>query len=347
MNGTSPTRPTKKLRAWSMLGNLGRVPTEYEVGSHDLNPSTRRNRESPLELNPSSPVNTWFTTYRDRSEVQADDWQKFRDPDEMTYRKYVTVQEEEEAFLNGAMDEYSDAGHDARLGADWIGYLAAAFVPTRYLTHGIQMVQMYIAGMAPSSYITYCASFAAGDLLRRGSLAAYRTRQMQIACPSVAALAEGRRTWETRPEWQGLRKLVERSFVAYDWAEAFVVSNTVIRPLVDEMLVERLGAIARANGDELTWMLLKNLSKDSERAMRWTEALAKYAVAQNPANRVAFERWHAEWSERASDAVRGLAELLGSDPAGSADRASLEKAGFEAIARTRAAFGGSDARPAA
>ena len=87
---------TRKLRTWSRFGQLRRVPSEYEIVTHDTNYTTRKERTSALEVNPTSPVNMWYLTYRDRSPLTAEDWHGFRDPDELTYRKYVTMQDEQE-----------------------------------------------------------------------------------------------------------------------------------------------------------------------------------------------------------------------------------------------------------
>lgn len=304
----------KRLRTWSSLGNVRRMPSEYEIGSHDLNPSTRNGRSAALEINPSTPVNLWFMTYRDKSPLQVEDWHQFRDPDEMMYRKYVSMQEEEEAFINGALDEYSEAEHDRQVSDRWTTAMGTFFVPTRFLIHGLQMCQMYIAGMAPSSYITYVSSFSAGDLLRRGSLVAYRTKQMELARPELELIRQARRTWVDHPNWQPARRLIEQALIAYDWAESFAALNLVIRPALEELLVDRLAQLARDNGDELTWLLLMNLSKDSERAMRWSAALSKFAIDKRPENQAVLKRWVDQWRPRVELAVQGIAEMFATLP---------------------------------
>ncbi len=94
-------RPPRRLKTWSSLGQLGRIPSEYEVVTHALNYTTRPNRTSALESNPTTAANMWYLTYRDKSPLQADDWLGFRDPDELTYRTYVTMQDEQETVVEG------------------------------------------------------------------------------------------------------------------------------------------------------------------------------------------------------------------------------------------------------
>src|SRR4029077_19009440 len=118
--GLTGLPPARRLNTSSSLGQLGRIPSEYEVVTHALNYTTRPNRTSALESNPTTAANMWYLTYRDKSPLQADDWLGFRDPDELTYRAYVTMQDEQETIVEGVLDEYGPAGHDATLPGPWV-----------------------------------------------------------------------------------------------------------------------------------------------------------------------------------------------------------------------------------
>jgi toluene monooxygenase system protein E len=301
---------TRRLRTWSAFGELGRVPSDYEIVTHGLNYTFRKGRAAALESNPTTPMNMWFLTYRDRSPLQADDWDGFRDPDELTYRKYVTLQDEQETVTEGILDEFAGVDHDARLSPEWVQVLATVFTPMRYPTHGLQMCQAYLGLMAPSSYIQTASVFAAADLLRRVSLVAYRARQLQIAHAGAGFVTMERRIWETDADWQPARRAVEQALVAYDWAECLTAVNLVLRPTLEELLLRQLSLVADANGDQLTWLLLSNLAADSDRAARWTAALARYAVAARPENAAVFQRWVDRWVPRADEAAAGIARML-------------------------------------
>jgi toluene monooxygenase system protein E len=290
------------------------VPSEYEILTHDLNYTMREGRVAALESNPTTPANMWFLTYRDRSPLQADDWNGFRDPDELTYRKYVTLQDEQETVVEGILDEYAKVDHDARLEPSWLKVLATVFTPMRYPTHALQMTQAYLGGFAPSSYITNAASFAAADLLRRVSLIAYRTRQLRLAHPEVGFATGEREIWEGHPGWQPARKALEAALIAYDWGECLSAVNLVLRPTLDEVLLRQLGLVADANGDQLTWLLLGNLALDSDRNARWSAALARYAIGRRRENAAVLRRWIERWAPRADAAAAGLARMLAELP---------------------------------
>jgi toluene monooxygenase system protein E len=303
-------RARRRPRTWSAFGELGRIPSEYEIVTHDTNYTLRKGRTAALEQNPSAPANLWFLTYRDRSPLQVPDWNGFRDPDQVTYRTYVTLQDEQETVVRGILDEYSEAGHDAGLSTDWLETLALLFTAARRPAHAVQLCHSYVGQMAPSSYISNCAAFAAADMLRRVSLLAYRTRELQRAQPAVGFGTADRVRWETHPAWQAARRALEQALVAYDWGESFVAVNLVLRPALDDVLLGRLGDAARTSGDDLTWLLLANLEVDAARCRRWSIALADYAIAERPENAAVIERWTGRWRPRAEAAAQGLLQVL-------------------------------------
>jgi toluene monooxygenase system protein E len=301
---------TSRRRTWSDFGDVRRMPSEYEIVTHNSNWTLRKGRASALEASPSSPANLWFLTYRDRSPLHVEDWNDFRDPDEITYRRYVTTQDEQETIVGSLLEKYADAGHDKALSPAWRTCLAKLFAPTRYSSHAMQMAYAYLAHMAPSSYVSNCAAFAMADMLRRVSLTAYRTRELERTWPADGFGVAERTIWETEPSWQGARKALELSLIAYDWAECFSATNLVLRPSIEDVLIRQLGELARRNDDEQTWLLLSNLSLDSERCDRWSAALARFAIVGRSENRDVFRGWIAKWVPRADAAVADLANLM-------------------------------------
>jgi toluene monooxygenase system protein E len=321
---------TARRRTWSGLGDVRKMPSEYEIVTHDTNYTARKNRDAALEQNPSSPANLWFLTYRDRSPLRVDDWLGFRDPDEVTYRAYVTAQSRQETVVAGILERYAAADHDRSLATAWRATLAALFSPLRFPLHGLQMSTAYVGQMAPSSYITNCAAFAAADLLRHVSLVAYRTRELQRAFPDAGFGGNDRARWEGEAAWQGARKAVELALTSYDWAESFTAVNLVLRPTLDDIWLRQLSEVARDNGDDETWLLLSNLHLDALRSRRWSAALAKYAIERRPENASVLERWVGIWAPRADEAAGNLALILATLPARSRSEVETQRAARKA-----------------
>ena len=65
-------------------------------------------------------MNEFYKRHVSESPLQHTDWEGFRDPDEMIYRVYTRIQDQQEQYVDGLLDEHNEIGHDA----DALGGLA-------------------------------------------------------------------------------------------------------------------------------------------------------------------------------------------------------------------------------
>ena len=224
---TVPKRPAAR-KTYSRLVRGRRMPTEYELVSTDLH----YNHPFGFELPEGNAVVDWYYRYREGSALRAD-WERFADPRATTYRGYTELQDRKEDVVDGLLRE-ADDDRGRKPAEEWLRFLDRWYAPLRFPVHGLQMLAAYIGQMAPSSRITNCAAFQGADELRRVQRIAYRSAQF-AARQNAPGAAEHRRQWEEAREFQPLRELVERALIVYDWAESFVVTNLVIKPLIDRI----------------------------------------------------------------------------------------------------------------
>ncbi len=311
------------LKTWSAFGNLGRRPSEYEIVTHKMNHTLR---DKPLEIGPDRHGNLWLTRRRDAAKFAVKDWDGFRDPDQLTYRKYVTCQDDSETYLDGVLQEFDRAGR-AETALD---FLQACLTPSRYLAHGLQMMSAYLQQLAPSSYVGNCAAFQTADHLRRVQRVAYRTRQLDRSCPERLFGSTERAAWERAPEWQGLRKSIERLLVTFDWDDVFVGLNLVVKPLADELTLRQFAVVAGRLDTELDALVANNLFLDAERSRRWTAAVTRFVVAEDTANRTHLDALVAKWRPVADEITETGSRLLGSFLHGPNSAGQIEAAAVSA-----------------
>ncbi len=175
------------------------------------------------------------------------------------------------------------------------------------------------------------ALFGAGDLLRRVSLVAYRTRRLADATSSSIGSTE-RVVWERNGAWQPAREALEKLLTAYDW-RAFDGDEPGAAPTLDQVLIRQLAKAARDNNDDLTWLLLGNLAADADRCTRWSLALARYAIEQRAGNKDVLRRWVARWTPRAEAAAAGLSQLFKQSASGVRSAQTVENAANSARRR--------------
>ncbi len=321
-------RHARRMKTWSRFAGVGRLPTEYEIVTHNMN-HTRGT--TPLEMGANVHGNQWLMRHRDGMTLEVPDWELFRDPDQITYRKYTHDQDEQETYVDGLLAEHTEARRsDEQLTQRPLEFLRLCLTPCRYLAHGQQMVSAYVQQLAPSSYVGNCAAFQTADELRRVQRIAYRTKQLANAHPAAAFGTTERGLWQTDADWQPIRKTIELLFVAYDWDEAFVALNLVVKPIADQLFLAEFGTVAREHSDELDAALNDNLYLDAQRSRRWSSALCKFLIEVNAANRNALRDTVARWRPHGEEVLAAGARLL--------SRYAASAGAAEIAARTRGSW---------
>ena len=298
------------MKTWSKLANNKRRPSEYEIVTTNLQ-TRHRHRNQAYELSPAPdlPMNDWYRKHVFDSPLQHDNWEEFRDPDSLIYRVYTRNQDSQEEYIDGVLNEHDDIEHDEDLQPEWLDALEKLYTPRRYLQAALQMSAAYILQIAPASTITACAGFQEGDEFRWMQRVAYRTRELQIAHPARGFGKSERPHWETEPAWQGLRKLMEKALIAYDWCESFVANNLVAKIAADETLRE-LAATARSFLDPLLASLADNQLRDSDRSRRWSAGLVKFCTEASEKNKAVIKGSIDHWTPLATKAITTYCSAL-------------------------------------
>jgi toluene monooxygenase system protein E len=311
----SPTgrsrQETAQKRTYWHLSDLGRKPTDYDIATSRLHYWTARGFEVKV------PVSEWYERYQRGSELHCRDWEEWGDPRQTTYTTYTTMQRTREAFVNGLLYSISD-DYDRGLSPQWVALLNRVLAPLRYPGHGLQMVAAYVGNMAPTARITIAATFQAADEMRRVQRLAYRMRQLQVTHPEFGRTAQ--QTWQDDPIWQPLREVIETLLVTWDWGEALVALQFVLKPAFDELFMKHFGRLARAAGDDVLDRMFFSLNEDCAWHRAWSESLLLTAIRDTPESASAIERWIENWVPRVSRAVSALQPIFDEMSQGGAGR---------------------------
>jgi toluene monooxygenase system protein E len=313
---------------WHLLQQR-RMPTEYEIVTSKLLCYTGEGftgKRFELDV----PLKDWYRRYQEESPLVCSSWEKFRDPRETTYTKYTELQREKEIFVDGILSEIELTGYDAHLRPAWLHIFVRVVAPFRYPCHGFQMIASYIGQTAPSGRITITAALQSADEMRRIQRIAYRIRQLQQVYPGFAG--DSRSLWQTDSIWQPLREVIEKLLIAYDWAEAFVGLNLVLKPLVDNLFMKYVSELALHQNDYLLGRIFYSLNEDCQWHRQWSESLVRMAIEDNIGNRDTIQRWINQWYPLAALSVRTFATLLDENLDRKTDVPPLQRTG-EALDR--------------
>jgi len=288
---------------WHLAG-ARRMPTDYEVATSKLHYYVGR---GGFEV--EVPLSDWYRRHQTQSTLTCDDWDRFADPRETTYAKYVDLQQAKETHVDGLLRSIEDGDYDHKLDPAWVDTLERLLPPLRHVYHGLQMLAAYVGQMAPSGRITIACALQAADEMRRVHRLAYRMALLRRLRPDFGSA--GKQIWQADPAWQPLRELIEKLLVTYDWGEAFAALNLGAKPVLDKFFLGDVATQARARGDYLLGEIFFSLGEDGAWHRAWSQALVELAASADAGNRDRLAAWAGAWTAAATGAVAPLARELG------------------------------------
>jgi phenol hydroxylase P1 protein len=252
------------------------------------------------------------------------DWYALKDPRQFYYGAYTQararMQEVAEADFEfveerGLADRYDDAAR--RKALDF-------YVPLRHVAWGANMNGAYQCAYGYGTAITQPCLYAGMDQL---GIAQYLTR-LGLLLGNQGELEAGKQAWLQAPAWQGLRRLVEDTWVLKDWFELFVAQNLVLDGVLFALAYKEVDQVLSEQAGPVVSMLTRFQAEWGQDANKWVDAVMKVAAAESPENKELLSHWYAHWRGRVQQALAPIAELaLGAD-------------GADALARSVAAVDG-------
>jgi propane monooxygenase small subunit len=130
--------------------------------------------------------------------------------------------------------------------------------------------------------------------------------------------AAHKEVWQSAPEWQPTREVVERLTAVGDWCELLFATNVVFEQLVGTLFrSELVMQIAARNGDYITPTIVGTGEHDYDRDLAYTRNLFRLLTRDEQfgeSNKALFGTWLSNWVPRCLDAARAL-QPLWSQPA--------------------------------
>jgi phenol hydroxylase P1 protein len=134
----------------------------------------------------------------------------------------------------------------------------------------------------------------------------------------------------TDPVWQGVRRLVEDSFVERDFFQLYVAQTQAINGVILDFIYKYCDA-AWKDGALTVAMLTEFMTDWRAEEGKWSDHVVKTVAAESAENKALVSQWARHWIDRATEAVTPLSQALLGD-----DGASARAAGEAAQARARA-----------
>ncbi|MGH8998865.1 MAG: hypothetical protein ACRDY7_05685 [Acidimicrobiia bacterium] len=272
-----------------------RPPSEYEeltVGLHF--------GEEPLV---HTDLGTWDL---DNTKLTGVAWEDFRDPSQLHYRSWVTLQDRAERELSSTFDLAQNAGFIEALDPGWRQPLAAMTGGLAFAEWGVAMAMQYVERFCLSSSVAQSAQLQVCDELRHAQRALEWSDLLRASTTAEGDDDPARAAWMADPALQPLRKAVEVALTVTDWGEVIVAVNLCLEGLLQPFQRELYLGGGRAQRDMTTAMFGRHCWVDEDRHLTWTEGVLRLATEANPANTPVIQGWcdtHLPVAAAAVDAI--------------------------------------------
>lgn len=299
---TSVYKPNRQTYA-NVAARLGedRPASRYEEATFDLQQTENFHYRPTWD-----PERELFDTRR--TAVKMADWYAFRDPRQFYYGTYTIARNRLMDACETNFAFVQKKGLLSTIEQPWLDKVQKFLMPLRHYEWGANMNNINISHIGYGTAVTQCAAFAAMD--RLGIAQIISRIGLALDGSTGERLKPTREDWTQDPLWQGLRHVMEDSFVFDDWFEQFVAQNVVMDGFVYPLTYDHFDDEGLKYGATALSMLTEFMSDWYADHLRWTDALVKAAAAESEDNRALLEGWLAQWADRVRTAVGPLAAFV-------------------------------------
>lgn len=241
--------------------------------------------------------------------IKMKDWDALRDPRQFYYATYNIARAGMIESAQKNLKLVEDMDLLASLTPEWREKAITYLGPARHLEWGGNMNGYQIASDGYGVAVTAPASFCAHDHLGMAQLI---TMILLALDPTEALITRAKSDWLEHASWQGVRHMVEDSFVLEDWFELFVAQNFAFDGVLHPLLFSHFDDAGRSHGGagiSLVTQFMRDWYADNT---RWSDAVMKRAAAESGENAAKLAGWTNKWMHRALEAAMPLAvEILG------------------------------------
>ncbi len=295
--------------------------SRYQEATFDIQPTAN------FHYKPYWEPEYWTYDTRKTAVVMVD-WYKPLDPRQYYYAAYNIAR----ANMNQAVDRNFTFVEERGLLANATNTARAAIerglLPARHLHWGGNMNMTEMCQRGYGTAITAPCIFSAGDQL--GMAQIISRIGLVLDGQTGNALDAAKKVWLEDPAWQGVRRLIEDTFVKRDWFHLYVAQTIGVNGVLLDFIYKYAEPAWSDAG--LTIAMLTEFMQDwRAEESRWSDSVVKTVAAESEHNKQLVSQWASHWIGRAVEAAKPLSAALIGD-----DGNAAEAAGEAARTRARA-----------
>lgn len=258
-----------------------------------------------------------------RTAVRMEDWYALRDPRQFYYGTYNISRAGMNQVTDGNFAFVEKRDMLSSLDSGWAATVRDYLIPMRHYEWGTNMNNMTVADQGYGTAVTAPAAFCGMD--RLGMAQIVSRIGLALDGGDGASLDEAKTAWMEAPHWQGVRRMVEDSFVVSDWFEVYVAQNLAMDGIMHPLVFNKFDAAGREHGGAAISMLSEFMVDWFADNARWVDAVIKTAAKESGDNAKLLSGWFETWTARAVEAAKPLAaHVLGEDGEAAVDEVAAD-----------------------
>jgi phenol/toluene 2-monooxygenase (NADH) P1/A1 len=224
----------------------------------------------------------WYYDPR-MTRVRVRDWDAFRDPGRLYYRVYVHERNRQWSRLTSTLEGTSVLDNFDRIGEAWITHLATAYAPFRHFEYGLSLALGHPTRFILGTPLQQAAAYSSYDRMAFSQFITRYVLLLERRAPRVRDQAM--EAWTGHEGFQPLRRATEQLLACDDPVEILLVSNLLLGPAVDRLLVHHVSRLSLDNGDFVNAQLLRGLEDQNTWSANVGASLATFTVDQQTGSR--------------------------------------------------------------
>lgn len=258
-----------------------------------------------------------------RTAIQMQDFEDLLDPRQYYYATYVIQRSRQQESQEKNYSVVEKRGLLDNISDELKENIKKVVVPFRHAEWGANMNNFHISSYGFQTPIASAATMQGMDRLGN---AQYLTRIGLILSENdPAILDEAKELWLHDPMWQGLRKVIEDSFVIEDWFELHLLQNYLLDGVFHPLLFQHLENHIVTRGGAAFAMLTELFIDWYAESRRWTDATIKVAIDESDQNSKLMQSWTEKWKPEVVAAAQRIADAVFTDHSEEVMRSILDE----------------------
>ncbi len=248
--------------------------------------------------------------------IKMADWYTFNDPRQLYYGTYTMARHKMMEAEESNFKFVDKSNLLSVMSDEWQQKVKEFLLPLRHFEWGANMNNCDFSDKAYGTAISQVGLFAAMD--RLGMAQIISRIGLQLDDNSGDSLDQAKIDWLESDLWQGVRKLMENSFVVEDWFELCVAQNFCMDGVVFPLFYNYFDAAGVPHGGTPLSMLNQFMQDWGVDEKRWVDQLMKVSAKESAENAALIKKWMTEWMGEVLEAFTPLARHVLGDEADSA-----------------------------